>query len=152
MTTVYLAGSTGSIGRQALEVLAADPEHWEVVALAAGRSVEELAEQARALRPAKVVVGDGGMASELAALVPRGTTVLAGEEGLAEPAAEAEVTLNGIVGFAGLPVTLSALSAGRRLALANKESLVAAAPVVQGVRATPGAEIVPVDSEHCAIH
>ena len=60
--------------------------------------------------------------------------------------------VNGVVGFAGLPVTLAALQAGRRLALANKESLIAGGPVVQAARATPGAEIVPVDSEHCAIH
>ena len=60
--------------------------------------------------------------------------------------------LNGVVGFAGLPVTLATLEAGKRLALANKESLIAAAPVVQKARATPGAEIVPVDSEHCALH
>ena len=60
--------------------------------------------------------------------------------------------LNGVVGFAGLPVTLAALEAGRRLALANKESLIAGAPVVQKARRTPGAEIVPVDSEHCALH
>ena len=64
----------------------------------------------------------------------------------------ADVVVNGVVGFAGLPVTLAALEAGRRLALANKESLIAGAPVVQRARRTPGAEIVPVDSEHCAIH
>jgi 1-deoxy-D-xylulose-5-phosphate reductoisomerase len=64
----------------------------------------------------------------------------------------ADVCVNGVVGFAGLPVTMAALAAGKRLALANKESLIAGGPVVQRVRATPGAEIVPVDSEHCAIH
>ena len=64
----------------------------------------------------------------------------------------ADVVVNGVVGFAGLPVTLAALHAGRRLALANKESLIAGGPVVQAARATPGAEIVPVDSEHCAVH
>jgi 1-deoxy-D-xylulose-5-phosphate reductoisomerase len=62
------------------------------------------------------------------------------------------VVVNGVVGFAGLPVTLAALEAGRRLALANKESLIAGGPVVQKARATPGAEIIPVDSEHCAVH
>ena len=60
--------------------------------------------------------------------------------------------LNAVVGFAGLPVTMAALEAGKRLALANKESLIAGAPVVQKARRTPGAEIVPVDSEHCAVH
>ena len=60
--------------------------------------------------------------------------------------------INGVVGFAGLPVTIETLRAGKRLGLANKESLIAAGPVVQPLRATPGAELVPVDSEHCAIH
>jgi 1-deoxy-D-xylulose-5-phosphate reductoisomerase len=78
--------------------------------------------------------------------------VLAGPGSLPAIAAEAEVVVNGVVGFAGLPVTLAALEAGRRLALANKESLIAAAPVVERARATPGAEILPVDSEHCALH
>ena len=64
----------------------------------------------------------------------------------------ADVVLNAVVGFAGLPVTMAALEAGKRLALANKESLIAGAPVVQKARRTPGAEIVPVDSEHCALH
>jgi 1-deoxy-D-xylulose-5-phosphate reductoisomerase len=77
---------------------------------------------------------------------------LAGPEALAEIARHADVVVNGVVGFAGLPVTLAALQAGRRLALANKESLIAAGPEVQRVRATPGAEIIPVDSEHCAVH
>ena len=64
----------------------------------------------------------------------------------------ADVALNAVVGFAGLPVTLAALGAGRRLALANKESIIAGAPVVQPARRMPGAELVPVDSEHCALH
>jgi 1-deoxy-D-xylulose-5-phosphate reductoisomerase len=71
---------------------------------------------------------------------------------LAAIAREADVVVNGVVGFAGLPVTLAALEAGRRLALANKESLIAGGPVVQRARATPGAEILPVDSEHAAVH
>src|SRR4029077_5407468 len=64
----------------------------------------------------------------------------------------ADVVVNGVVGFAGLPVTIGTLAAGKRLALANKESLIAAGPVVQPLRATPGAELVPGDSEHCALH
>src|SRR5207244_8201446 len=78
--------------------------------------------------------------------------VMAGAGALAAIATEADVVVNGVVGFAGLPVTLATLRAGRRLALANKESLIAGGPVVQRARATPGAEIVPVDSEHCAVH
>ena len=150
--SVCIAGSTGSIGTQALDVLRACPGQFEVVALGAGSSVAALAEQARELRPARVAIGDASRARELEALVPRGTEVLAGEGALAAIARDAEIVLNGVVGFAGLPVTLAALEAGRRLALANKESLIAGGPVVQRARRTPGAEIVPVDSEHCAVH
>jgi 1-deoxy-D-xylulose-5-phosphate reductoisomerase len=77
---------------------------------------------------------------------------MVGEEGMVAAAQGADVVLNAVVGFAGLPVTMAALQAGKRLALANKESLIAGAPVVQKARRTPGAEIVPVDSEHCAVH
>jgi 1-deoxy-D-xylulose-5-phosphate reductoisomerase len=78
--------------------------------------------------------------------------VLSGPAALAHAATTADVVVNGVVGFAGLGVTVAALAAGKRLALANKESLIAGGPVVQQVRSTPGAEIVPVDSEHCALH
>ncbi|MDQ3978616.1 MAG: 1-deoxy-D-xylulose-5-phosphate reductoisomerase, partial [Actinomycetota bacterium] len=118
----------------------------------ANRSVDVLARQAHALRPERVAVADPSLAAELQASVPPGTEVLAGPGALAAVAQDADVVVNGVVGFAGLPVTLAALSAGRRLALANKESLIAAGPVVQRARSTPGAEIVPVDSEHCAVH
>jgi 1-deoxy-D-xylulose-5-phosphate reductoisomerase len=151
-TTVSLVGSTGSIGTQAVEVVQASAGRFEVVALAAQSSIDLLAEQARVLRPALVAIGDAALAPKLAGLVPAGTEVLGGPAGLVAAARAAEVVVNGVVGFAGLPVTLAALEAGRRLALANKESLIAGAPVVQRARATPGAEIVPVDSEHCAIH
>ncbi len=149
---VSVVGSTGSIGTQALDVIAAEPERFQVVALAARRSLEVLATQAKALRPELVAVADDEMASALGRAVPRGTTVLAGPDGLAEAARRGDVVLNAVVGFAGLPVTLAALESGRRLALANKESLIAGGPVVQEARRTPGAEIVPVDSEHCALH
>jgi len=150
--TVSLVGSTGSIGTQALDVVRAEPDRYRVVALGAHRSVAVLAAQARELRPDVVAVGDEALEGELRALVPAVTEVWAGAEALAAIARHADVVVNGVVGFAGLPVTLAALEAGRRLALANKESLIAAGPVVQRARATPGAEIVPVDSEHCAVH
>ena len=149
---VSLVGSTGSIGTQAIEVVEAAPERFEVVALAARRSVEALAAQAKALRPEVVAIAEADLAPALAAAVPPGVEVLAGPEGLAEVARQGDVVLNAAVGFAGLPVTLAALESGRRLALANKESLIAGGPVVQRARQTPGAEIVPVDSEHCALH
>ena len=99
-----------------------------------------------------MAIADPTRAAELAALVPPGTEVLAGEGALAAIAREADIVVNGVVGFAGLDVTLAALKAGRRLALANKESLIAGGPIVQRARQTPGAELVPVDSEHCAVH
>lgn len=152
MKTISVVGSTGSIGAQTLEVVAAEPDRYRIVALAAGRSVELLAAQAAAVRPERVAIAEKELASELEALVPPGVEVWAGPEALAAIAREADVVVNGVVGFAGLPVTLAALEAGRRLALANKESLIAAGPVVQRARTTPGAEIIPVDSEHAAVH
>jgi len=149
---VSLVGSTGSIGTQAVEVMTAEPGRFTAVGLATWRSVDVLAAQAQALRPEVVAIGDAGLVGALAAAVPKGTEVLAGPEGLAAVARLGDVVLNAVVGFAGLPVTLAALGAGRRLALANKESLIAGAPVVARAKATPGAEIVPVDSEHCALH
>ncbi len=150
--TVSLVGSTGSIGTQTIDIVRANPDRYRVVALAAGRSVETLAAQARELRPDVVALSDADRAGDLQALVPAGVEVRAGPGALESVATEADVIVNAVVGFAGLPVTLAALGAGRRLALANKESLIAGGPVVQRVRATPGAEIVPVDSEHCAVH
>ena len=151
---LYIAGSTGSIGTQALDVVRASPGHFDVVALSAARSVTVLAEQAREFGPRFVAVADPAKAAELSALVPAGTKVLAGDGALADLATEAgaDVVLNAVVGFAGLRVTLATLEAGKRLALANKESLVAGGPVVQRAWATPGAELLPVDSEHSALH
>ena len=157
-TRVAVVGSTGSIGTQTLDVVRADPGRYDVVALAAGgRSVEALAAQAEEWRPAVVAVADEGAARALAdRLRPLGCEVRCTPEdppaALASVAAGADTVVNGVVGFAGLQVTLATLRAGRRLALANKESLIAAGPLVQEARATPGAEIIPVDSEHCAIH
>jgi 1-deoxy-D-xylulose-5-phosphate reductoisomerase len=150
--TVSLVGSTGSIGTQALDVIRAEPGRYEVVALGAASSIDLLAEQAQALRPKRVAIADSTKATALEARVPAGTEVWAGPEALVAIARDADVVLNAVVGFAGLGVTLAALEAGARLALANKESLIAGGPVVQRARVTPGAELVPVDSEHVAVH
>jgi 1-deoxy-D-xylulose-5-phosphate reductoisomerase len=153
MRTVSVMGSSGSVGTQALDVIRSEPDRFAVHALAVHRSVDALVDQANEFHPVVVVVvGDDGQVGDVRARVPSGTEVLVGDEGMAEAARGADVVLNGVVGFAGLPVTLAALEAGKRLALANKESLIAGAPVVQKARRTPGAEIVPVDSEHCALH
>ncbi len=151
-TTVSIAGSTGSIGTQTLDVVAAEADRFEVVAIGASSSVDLLVEQARAVRPKIVALADDTRAHELQERVPPGTEVVAGPDALGAISSVADVCVNGVVGFAGLPVTLGALQAGKRLALANKESLISAGPVVQAARATPGAELVPVDSEHCAVH
>jgi 1-deoxy-D-xylulose-5-phosphate reductoisomerase len=153
MTSLAVLGSTGSIGTQTLDIVRqATPGRFVVRAIGAARSVELLAAQAREFRPEIVAIADESCALELQALVPTGTTVLAGPTALADAAREADTVINGVVGFAGLGVTLAALESGRRLGLANKESLIAAGPVVQRARLTPGAELLPVDSEHCAVH
>jgi 1-deoxy-D-xylulose-5-phosphate reductoisomerase len=152
VTTVAVLGSTGSIGTQTLDVVRAEPGRYEVVALGASRSVDLVADQAKEFRPRVVAVVDEVAAAQLADRLPPGTELLVGEAGLADAARVADVVVNGVVGFAGLGVTLASLEAGKRLALANKESLIAAGPVVQRVRSTPGAELIPVDSEHGAIH
>jgi len=150
--TISIVGSTGSIGTQTLDVVSQDPEGYDVVALGAQRSVDLLVEQAHVFHPKVVAIGDATLAGELASRLPPGIEVVAGTAGLASIGTLADVVVNGVVGFAGLVVTLAALEAGRRLALANKESIIAGGPVVARVRHTPGAEIIPVDSEHCAVH
>jgi 1-deoxy-D-xylulose-5-phosphate reductoisomerase len=153
LTTVAVAGSTGSIGTQTIDVVRAEPDRFEIVALGAWSSADALVRQARALHPKLVVVGDERCAATVHGGVPAGTEVRSGEAALADLGAVADVCVNGVVGFAGLRVTLAALTAGRRLALANKESLIAGGPVVRSVLGRPGAgHIVPVDSEHCAVH
>jgi 1-deoxy-D-xylulose-5-phosphate reductoisomerase len=145
---VAIAGSSGSIGTQTLDVVRAESPRYEVVALGVGSSVDVLIEQAKEFRPSVVAVGRPERRAEVASALPFATVVDHFED-LVEPA---DVVVNAVVGFAGLPVTIATLRLGKRLALANKESLIAAGPVVQPLRATPGAELVPVDSEHCAVH
>jgi 1-deoxy-D-xylulose-5-phosphate reductoisomerase len=149
---VAVAGSTGSIGTQTLEVIAANPERFRVQSIGAFRSVDLLVEQAKAVRPDIVAIADSTRAEELQQRLPSGIELRAGDDALASLARDADVVLNAVVGFAGLPVTMAALQGGKRLALANKESLIAAGPLVQTVRDTPGAQLLPVDSEHGALH
>lgn len=152
MTSLSILGSTGSVGTQTLDIVRSSSDQYEVEAIGAATSVEALAEQANEFRPRVVALADDTRAAELAALLPGGTELVAGTSAMAAAAEVGDTVVNGVVGFAGLPVTLTTLESGRRLALANKESLIAAGPVVQAVRDTPGAELVPVDSEHCAVH
>ena len=151
-TKVSVLGSTGSIGTQTLEIIDACPDDYEVVSLGAAQSVEKLAEQAKKFCPKVVAIENLELASNLANQLPPDIEILAGPSALSEAAVMGDIAINGVVGFAGLPVTMAVLKEGNRLGLANKESLIAAGPVVQRVRDTPGAELLPVDSEHCAIH
>jgi 1-deoxy-D-xylulose-5-phosphate reductoisomerase len=141
-----ILGSTGSIGRQALDVVRQYPDRFEIVGLAAGRDVETLAQQATEFHPDYVALesADTGPLDSLEAELLSGP-------GSAETLAKApsDVVLNGIVGFAGLAATVGALKAGNQVALANKESLVAGGEWVMDL--ADGNRIIPVDSEHSAI-
>ena len=149
---ISLLGSTGSIGRQALEVIAA--EDMAVAALTANRDVDRLEEQCRRFRPALAVMMDPAAASELRVrLADTPIRVAAGMDGLLEAAVlpQADTVLTAVVGIVGLRPTLSAVEAGKRIALANKETLVCGGELVMDGAARSGAEIVPVDSEHSAL-
>ena len=148
---VAIAGSTGSIGRQTFEVIQAEndrvPGSYVVTGVSVNSSADAVVAQAAAFDIPLIVVADEATRCDVA------SRTLAAVEGDATALiADADVVVNGVVGFAGLEVTVETLRAGKRLALANKESLIAAGPVVQPLRSTPGAELVPVDSEHCALH
>lgn len=129
---VALAGSTGSIGRQTLEVVAASHGRYEITALAASSNEAVLREQLAEHRPDVVAVVDASVRKRLAADFP---TVKFTDD-VADVVDGADVVVNAVVGFAGLPVTLETLRQGKRLALANKESLIAAGPIVQPLRST----------------
>jgi len=156
MIGVAILGSTGSIGLSTLDVLRRHSDRYRVVALAAGRNSELLAAQALEFRPDCVAIADASRAPGLAArLAAAGlpTRVLAGPESLQQVAGlpEAPYVMAAIVGAAGLPSTLAAASAGKRLLIANKEALVMAGPLVLAAAARAGSTIIPIDSEHNAI-
>ena len=156
MKRVAVLGSTGSIGVNTLDVIARHPDRYAVAALAAASSHERLLEQCRAHRPRVAVLEDAGAARALeAALRAEGlpTEVACGRAALAEVAgsADVDVVMAAIVGAAGLPSTLAAARAGKRVLLANKESLVVAGRLLIEAAAAGGAELVPIDSEHNAI-
>jgi len=149
-----IAGATGSIGRQTLEVVARHPDRLRCVALAAGADLEGLCALVAAVRPAVVGLERAGDVSAaraaLAAAAPGAEIhVGAGAAARAVAASAPDVVVNGVVGAAGLPVSLAALGAGARLALANKESLVVGGELVRAALAR-GGELLPVDSEHSA--
>ncbi|HJZ37685.1 MAG TPA: 1-deoxy-D-xylulose-5-phosphate reductoisomerase [Solirubrobacterales bacterium] len=151
MRNVLILGSTGSIGTQALEVISASPE-LRVVGLAAGRSWETTVAQAREHGVEVIALADRDAAAR-AGEAWEGR-VLAGEEGVRDliGATEPDLVLNGIVGAAGLASTVVALTAGIDVALANKESLVLGGELVMALAEATGAQLLPVDSEHSALH
>lgn len=156
MKAISLLGSTGSIGTQTLDIAAQYPDQFRVVGLAAGRNVELLAQQVRQFRPQIVAICETEKLPELkrtiADLTPQ-PVILAGEAGVVEVAqcSDADVVVTGIVGCAGLLPTIAAIKAGKDIALANKETLIAGAPVVLPLIQQYGVKLLPADSEHSAI-
>jgi 1-deoxy-D-xylulose-5-phosphate reductoisomerase len=153
---VAVLGSTGSIGENTLDVLARHPDKYRVVALAANKSAAKLAEQVVQWRPDYAVLADEAFLPDLKERVARAgvnTRILGGESGLLEIAAlpEAQYVMAAIVGAAGLRSTFAAAKAGKRLLIANKESLVMAGPLLISAAREAGATLLPVDSEHSAI-
>lgn len=156
MKAITLLGSTGSIGTQTLDIVAQYPEQFRIVGLAAGRSLAKLVEQIRQFRPEIVAIADAVQLSNLKAAIadldPQ-PILVAGEAGVVEVAAygKAEAVVTGIVGCAGLLPTIAAIKAGKDIALANKETLIAGSPVVLPLVEQYGVKLLPADSEHSAI-
>lgn len=151
---VAVLGSTGSIGTSTLQVIERLSEHFHVVALTAGRNVQLLIEQARRFRPRFVALASREDAAAAREALGAGIQVGWGPEALVEAASlpEASIVVTAVVGAVGIPATIAALQAGKRVALANKESLVAAGELVTKTAAAGEGEIIPVDSEHSALH
>ncbi|MBD1823788.1 1-deoxy-D-xylulose-5-phosphate reductoisomerase [Cyanobacteria bacterium FACHB-DQ100] len=156
MKAITLLGSTGSIGTQTLDIVSEHPDQFRIVGMAAGRNVELFAQQIRTFRPEIVAICDESKLAELkdaiADLDPQ-PIILSGEAGVVEVAryGDAESVVSGIVGCAGLLPTLAAIEAGKNIALANKETLIAGAPVVLPLIQKHGVKMLPADSEHSAI-
>jgi 1-deoxy-D-xylulose-5-phosphate reductoisomerase len=150
---IAILGSTGSIGRSSLEVIANFPDHFRVAYLTAHRNIALLQEQMRHHRPLGVVVLDERNASVLRKLTDGSTEVLVGEEGLNEIVRRdsVDLVLNSLVGFAGVRPTLAAVEAGKDVALANKETLVVAGELIMRAARERRTHLIPVDSEHSAI-
>jgi 1-deoxy-D-xylulose-5-phosphate reductoisomerase len=153
---ISILGSTGSIGESTLEVIRQFPDRFRVIALGAGRNIKLLREQIRAFKPLVVSVLDSSLADDLDRSLQGDSDrpqILFGPEGYERVAAhpEAETVVSAMVGAAGLLPTLASIRAGKRLALANKETLVVAGEIVMALAAEHKVEILPVDSEHSAI-
>jgi 1-deoxy-D-xylulose-5-phosphate reductoisomerase len=154
MKQISILGSTGSIGVNSLDVIRRLQDRFQIVGLAAGKNVELLRQQALEFRPKIVSVADTeGVSALRAELEPKGTRVVCGQEGAVEVAThpDAGIVLSAMVGAKGFLPTLKAISAGKDVALANKETLVVAGPIISREVARKNTRLLPVDSEHSAI-
>jgi len=153
MKNIAILGSTGSIGRNAIEVIRNFPDRFKVTYLAVNKNIELLFEQVKLLRPRGVVIFDKEKAREFSNFVNGEIEVLSGEEGLLEVVSrdDVDVVLNSLVGFSGLKPTIKAIESGKRIALANKETLVVAGEIITKLLKENNVELIPVDSEHNAI-
>ena len=156
MKKITILGSTGSIGTQTLDIVKDHPDKFSVTGLAAGSNVSLLAEQIRQFQPEIVAIGNEQKLPALKDAIgnlPNSPQILAGESGIVEVAryGDAESVVTGIVGCAGLLPTIAAIEAGKDIALANKETLIAGAPVVLPLVKKYGVKLLPADSEHSAI-
>src|SRR5437879_5889328 len=154
MKRIVILGSTGSIGTNTLDIISKFTEKFQAVGLTANGNVDKLEEQVRTFSPAVVAMADRAAAERLRARC-KGlkTTILSGTDGLRQTAtlAEADLVISAIVGGAGLVPTLAAITAGRFVALANKEPMVMAGRLMQEEARKRGVRIFPVDSEHSAL-
>jgi 1-deoxy-D-xylulose-5-phosphate reductoisomerase len=153
---ISILGSTGSIGTQTLDIVRSHPDKFRVVGMAAGRNIQLLAAQVREFQPEIVATSEESLLPELKAFLadlPYTPQLIAGKEAIAEVAryGDAESVVTGIVGCAGLLPTIAAIEAGKDIALANKETLIAGGPVVLPLIEKHGVKLLPADSEHSAI-
>jgi 1-deoxy-D-xylulose-5-phosphate reductoisomerase len=150
---IVVLGSSGSIGQNTLRVISRFPEEFNVFGLSVNKDTETLLSQLGEFRPRAVCVSDEDKALAIKSKIPKHTDLLTGSNGLEVLAShpEVDIVVNAVVGFAGLRSTLAAAGAGKRVALANKESMVAGGVLVNAIARESGAEIIPVDSEHSAI-
>lgn len=154
MKKVLILGSTGSIGVNALNVIRNFPDRFSVAGLTANSNISVLSEQIKEFNPQFVVIKDKTKAKELSEIVNKKVEIISSENALVEAAKkyDYDILIGAIVGFAGLTPTIEAIKRGKRIALANKETLVVAGEIVTRLVAENGAEIIPVDSEHSAIY
>jgi 1-deoxy-D-xylulose-5-phosphate reductoisomerase len=150
---LVILGSTGSIGTQALEIVRQHPDSFSVLALSANSNSELLAEQVNEFKPKHAVICNHECYADLKSAVQIQTELSSGAEQLLSVCEleEADIVLNSLVGFAGFHPTHTALKAGKRVALANKESLVVGGKLINAILAESGGELIPVDSEHSAM-